>query len=132
MNEGTKILDILQVTIPTDTPLTVLSEVKILEILGMVKDPQLIKAMQLVSALVPPATPATLKGLVQMLGGLMRMSSKATASHHKSVAAILSQLDAVPDTNLTFGMFLSICQTLMESSSKTHAVNHEKHDTKVK
>ena len=62
MNEGTKILDILQVIIPGDTPLTVSSEVKILEILGMVKDPQLIRAMQLVSALVPPATPATLKG----------------------------------------------------------------------
>ena len=132
MNEGTKLLDILQVAIPADTPLTVSSEVKILELLGIVKDPHLIKAMQLVSALVPQSTPATLKGLVQLLAGLMRMSSKATASHHQSITAILAQLDAIPDANLTFGTFLSVCQTLIESSTKTHTVHHERHDPKGK
>ena len=129
MNEGTKLLDILQVAVPADTPLTVSSEVKILELLGIVKNPQLITAMQLVSALVPPSTPATLKGLVQMLGGLMRMSSKATASHHQSITSIFSQLDAVPDTNLTFGTFLTICETLIELSGKAsaaHATHQEK------
>jgi hypothetical protein len=130
MNEGTKLLDILQVAIPADTPLTISAEVKILELIGIVKQPQLLTAMQLVSALVPPSTPATLRGLVQMLGSLMRMSTKATVSHHRSISAIMSQLDAIPDTSLTFGTFLSVCQTLVESSSKTHTVDHEKDDPK--
>jgi hypothetical protein len=133
MNEGTKLLDILQVAVPTDTPLTVASEIKILEILGIVKTPQLISAMGLVSTLVPASTPATLKGLVQLLGGLMRMSGKATAAHHKSITTILAQLDTIPDSNLTFGTFLSVCQTLTESSGKAHhPVHHEKHDPKGK
>jgi|ERR1035438_1423454 hypothetical protein len=133
MNENTKILAILQVATPTNAPLTVASEIKILELLGIVKDPQLVKALHLVSALVPPSTPATLKGLVQLLAGLMRMSSKATAAHHKSISAILAQLNGVPDTNLTFGAFLSICQTLNEASSgEIHAVHHKKHDPKGK
>ncbi len=118
MNEGTKILDILQVAIPADTPLTVSSEIKVLELVGIVKSPQLIKAMEMVSALIPASTPATLKGLVQLLGSLMRMSTKATAAHHQSITSILSQLDLVPDTALTFGTFFSICQTLIESSTK--------------
>ena len=120
MSEGTKILDILEVATPTDTPLTFSSEVKILEMLGIVKDPRLIRVMQLVSALVPPSTPATLKGLVQLLCSLMQMSSKAKASHHQSITKILSELDAIPDANLTFGTFLSVCRTLIESSGKTH------------
>ena len=120
MNEAMRILDILQVAVPAGTPLTVASEIKVLELLGIVKNPQLVKAMQVVTSLVPASTPATLKGLVQLLGGLMRMSTKATASHHQSINAILSQLDLVPDTALTFGTFLAVCQTLLESSTKKH------------
>jgi hypothetical protein len=120
MNEEAKILDIFQVAVPPDTPLTVSYEVKVLEILGIVKDPQLIGAMQLVSAQLPSSTPATLKGLLQMLGALMLMSKRATSSHHSSVAAILSRLDDIPDTNLTFGSFLSVCKKLIEASGKVH------------
>jgi hypothetical protein len=125
MNEGTKTLAILQMAISADTPLTVQSEVKILEILGIVKDRQLVTAMNLLSTLVPPSTPATLKGLVQILGGLMRMSNKATASHHDSITSILSKLDAIPDMNLTFGTFLSVCQKLIEAGGNVHAPHHE-------
>src|SRR6516164_1612672 len=108
MNEANRLLNILQVAVPNDTALTVQSEIKILEVLGIVKDPQLISAMNLVSSLVPPSTPATLKGLIQILGSLMRMSNKAKAAHHESVSSVLSKLDSVPDYSLTFGSFLSI------------------------
>ena len=132
MNDATKTLGILQVAIPADTPLTVSSEITILEVLGIVKDPQMISVIQMVSALVPPSTPATLKGLVQMLGTLMRMSSKATTAHHKSITKIQSELDAIEETDLTFGTFLSVCQTLIESPAKAPAVRRKKRRAKGK
>jgi hypothetical protein len=119
MDETKKLLNILQVTVPGDTALTIQSELRILEVLGIVKDPQLIAAMNLVSALVPPSTPATLKGLIQILGSLMRMSSKAKAAHHQSISSVLSKLESTPDFSFTFGTFLSVCQTLI-STSKAH------------
>jgi hypothetical protein len=126
MNEANRLLNILQVALPNDTALTVQSEIKILEVLGIVKDPQLISAMNLVSSLVPPSTPATLKGLIQILGSLMRMSNKAKAAHHESVSSVLSKLDSVPDYSLTFGSFLSVCQSLIASDGKARENNREK------
>jgi hypothetical protein len=126
MNEANRLLNILQVAVPNDTALTVQSEIKILEVLGIVKDPQLISAMNLVSSLVPPSTPATLKGLIQILGSLMRMSNKAKAAHHESVSSVLSKLDSVPDYSLTFGSFLSVCQSLIASDGKASESNREK------
>ena len=131
-DEATKTLYMLQVAVPGNTPLTVASEIKTLELLGIVKDPELIKAMQLASAVAPSSTPATLKGLVQLLAGLLRMSKKSTASHHQSITTILSRLDAYPYVNLTFETFLFVCQKLMESSGKTPSTPHEKHDPKSK
>jgi hypothetical protein len=126
MNEANRLLNILQVAVPNDTALTVQSEIKILEVLGIVKDPQLISAMNLVSSLVPPSTPATLKGLIQILGSLMRMSNKAKAAHHESVSSVLSKLDSVPDYSLTFGSFLSICRSLIASDGKASESSREK------
>ena len=122
MNERKKMLDILAVAVPTDTPVTVSSEVKILEILGIVSNPQLVAAMQLVTTMLPPATPATVKGLLQLLGGLMKINDKATTSHHNKITTLLVKLDGIPDAPLTFGTFLPICEKLIESSGKSHAV----------
>jgi hypothetical protein len=116
-----KILDILQVAVPASTPLTVTSEIKMLELLGVVKDPQLVNAMQLVSSLTPTTAQATLKGLVQLLSSLMRMSGKATSAHHQTINTVLTELEAIPDTTLTFGTFLAICQSLLEASGRTTA-----------
>ena len=88
MSEGTKTLAILQMAISADTAD------------GSVrgqnsrnprhrKRSSVGRGYELLSTLVPPSTPATLKGLVQILGGLMRMSNKATASHHDSITSIL-------------------------------------------
>src|SRR5258708_23160892 len=127
MNEGTKILSILQVTVPPETPLTVASEIVVLELLGIVKDPQLVKSMQLAATLVPASTPATLKGLVGLLGGLVHISSKSTAAHHQSVKTILAALDALPDADLGFGSFLSICQTLLSAPDRSQTAPTAKH-----
>ena len=120
MNEQTKLLTLLQVTVPSDTVLTVSSEVKILELLGIVSNPDLVKAMQLTLTLVPPATPATLKSLMQMLGGLIRMNPKAGKTHQDSLTKHLASLTTIPDAVLTFGTFLPICETLIKASLKKH------------
>ncbi len=92
--------------------------VKILDVLGIVSNPQLVATMQLVTALLPASTPATVRGLIQLLGGLMKMNEKATAAEHKSINTMLAQLDLIPDTPLTFVTFLPICQRLVQSTEK--------------
>ena len=118
MREQTTILTLLQVAVPADTPLTVSAEVKILEILGIVSNPELVKAMNLSAALVPPTTPATMKGLVQLLSGLIRMNPKSTKTHHDTLSKFVASLANVPDVALTFGTFLPICESLVKASDK--------------
>ncbi len=122
MNEGTKILDIIEVATPTDAPLTIIRSENSRNPPEWLKIPNWSRLCDWLRRLCTPSTPATLKGLVQLLCGLMQMSSKAKASHHKSITTILSELDAIPDTNLTLGMFLCICRTIMKWSGKTQAV----------
>jgi hypothetical protein len=114
----TKILTLLQVAVPSDTPVTVSAEVKILEILGIVSNRELVKAMNLSLSLVPPATPVTMKGLVQLLSGLIRMNPKTTKAHHDTLNKLVASLANVPDAALTFGTFLSICESLLRASHK--------------
>jgi hypothetical protein len=83
--------------------------------------------MQLAATLVPASTPATLKGLVGLLGGLVHISGKATAAHHQSVKTILAELDALPDVDLAFGSFLSICQTLLSAADRSQTAHSAKH-----
>lgn len=116
MDTPEKLLAILQIAVPSDTPLTVASEVQILELLGIVKSPELVKAMKLASTLVPGSAPATLKGFLALYQQLMRHSPKVGLEHHHHMDSILTSLAAVPDEQLTFGSFLQICQTLMSSS----------------
>ena len=118
MDDHHKILSILQIAVPPDTPLTVAAEVQMLDLLGVVKNPQSISAMKMAAGLVPADTPATLKGLFQMLNQMLHLSDKATAQHHSTMADVLGQLSAVPDENLTFGTFLAICQNLLDSSRR--------------
>jgi hypothetical protein len=120
MNDRTNQLLLLQVTVPAATVVTVAAEIRILEILGIVSNPEMVKPMQLTLALVPPETPATLKGLFQLLAGLIRLNQKFGKQHHDKLTKHLDSLAAVPDAVLTFGMFLPICETLLEGSHKKH------------
>jgi hypothetical protein len=118
MNDRTNELLLLQVTVPTATVVTVTAEVRILEILGIISNPEMVKTMQLTLALVPPETPATLKGLFQLLAGLIRLNHKFGKQHHDKLTKHLDSLAAIPDAILTFGMFLPICETLLKGSHK--------------
>jgi hypothetical protein len=116
MNENTNLLTLLQVTVAPETVLTVSSEVRILELLGIVSNPELVKAMQVTLLVVPPATQATFKGLVELLGGLIRLNPKTTKSHHDTLTKHLQSLATIPDAILTFGTFLPICETLLKAA----------------
>ncbi len=116
MNENTNLLTLLQVTVAPETVLTVSSEVRILELLGIVSNPELVKAMQVTLLVVPPATQATFKGLLELLGGLIKLNPKTTKSHHDTLTKHLQSLATIPDAILTFGTFLPICETLLKAA----------------
>ncbi len=118
MVEREKVIDVLAIAIPSDTPVTVRSLVKTLEALGIVSNPRLVATMQLVTALLPASTPATVRGLLQLLGGVMKMNEKAPAAELKAINTMLAQSDLLPDAPLTFETFLPICQRLVQASEK--------------
>ena len=116
MHEANKYLTLLQVAVPPGTPVTATSEIKILEILGIVSNPELVNSMQLAMAVIPPSTPATLFGLIALLGNLVKLHPKATKAHHDALAATLKNLTGATDAPLTFGTFLPICEALMKAT----------------
>ena len=58
--------------------------------------------------------------LVLLLTGLMRMHPKVTQKNTDSLSKLLKTLATVPDTPLTFGTFLPICESLLKASKKKH------------
>jgi hypothetical protein len=118
MLENTTNLTLLQVAVPANTLLTVPAEVKILEILGIVSNPELVKAMNLSLSLIPSTTPATMNGLVQLLDALMRMNPECTHANHASLDKLIASLAGTQDVPLTFGTFLPICESLLKASHK--------------
>jgi hypothetical protein len=122
MREETTILTLLQVAVPANTLLTVSAEVKILESLGIVSNPELVRAMNLSLSLMPSpsTTAATLKGLVQLLSALVKMNQKTTKADHASLEKLVVSLAGTPDAPLTFGTFLQICESLLKARHKLH------------
>jgi hypothetical protein len=118
MDEHDKLLSILKLAVPASTPLTVAAEVQVLDLLGVVRNPQSRMAMKVAAALVPPDTPATLKGFLQLVGQLLHLSGNAKAEHHKTMADLVTQMEGLPDIALTFGTFLNLCQSLLTSAEK--------------
>jgi hypothetical protein len=118
MRDKTTILTLLQVAVPANTMLTVSAEVKILEILGIVSNPELVKAMTLSLSLIPATTPATMKGLAQLLTSLVRMNPKSTKAHHASLDKLMASVANGSDVPLTFGTFLPICESLLKARQK--------------
>src|SRR5664279_497732 len=118
MDDKSNQLLLLQVAVPATTVVTVAAEVRILAMLGIVSNPDMVKAMNLTLILVPPDTPAMMKGLFQLLAGLVRLNHKSNSAHHQSIGKHLDSLASVPDSVLTFGSFLPICETLMAAAKK--------------
>lgn len=83
MNTELKMMiGLLNGIMPAGTPLTVQMEIQVLELIGIVKDPELIKKMKLLTSIAPEGAPATLHGLFQLIGGLMHMSSRHQRESH--------------------------------------------------
>jgi hypothetical protein len=118
MTEARKLLELLQAVVPGDTPVTISSEVSILEALGIVSSERALSAMRVASLLVPPDTPATHRGLVNTLTQLMRMNPSITEAHRNVIGSALTQAAQADDFQLTFGTFLPICQSFIEAKGK--------------
>jgi len=118
MVDHSTLLTLLEVTVAPDTALTVPNEVKILEIVGVVSSPDMIKALNIAETLVPAATPATLQGLVHLLSGLAKMNPHTPQSSHDTLATLLQNLQNAPDVPLTFGTFLPIVRSFLTAASK--------------
>ena len=125
--ESKMMIGLLNGLMPASTPLTVQTEIQVLELIGVVKDPELVKKMKLLTSIAPEGTPATLHGLFQLIGGLMHMSSRATHENHASIDESLSLIKDMPDVALTFGTFMAICQTLLEFNHRHHPESHGRH-----
>jgi hypothetical protein len=97
---------------------TISSEINILESLGVVSNERALSAMKVASLLVPPGTPATFRGLMNMLTQLMKMNPKITEAHKSAINNSLAEAGQIDDFPLTFGTFLPICQKFLESKGK--------------
>jgi hypothetical protein len=122
MREERTILTLLQVAVPANTLLTISAEVKILELLGIVSNPELVKAMNLSLTLMPSptTTSATMKGLVQLLSSLIRMNPESDKAHHASLDKLVASLANTPDVALSYGTFLPICESLLKARHQLH------------
>lgn len=129
--ESKMMIGLLNGIIPASTPLTVQTEIQVLELIGFVKDPELVKKMKLLTSIAPAGTPATLHGLFQLIGGLMHMSSRATSENHTSIDESLSIIKDMPDVALTYGTFIAICQTLLEFHNRHESATHSHHRHKA-
>jgi hypothetical protein len=129
--ESKMMIGLLNGIIPASTPLTVQTEIQVLELIGFVKDPELVKKMKLLTSIAPAGTPATLHGLFQLIGGLMHMSSRATSENHTSIDESLSIIKDMPDVALTYGTFIAICQTLLEFYHRQQPETHSHHRHKT-
>ena len=125
--ESKMMIGLLNGIMPAGTPLTVQMEIQVLELIGIVKDPELIKKMKLLTSIAPEGAPATLHGLFQLIGGLMHMSSRATSENHTAIDESLDILKDMPDVALTYGTFMAICQTLLEFNHRHHPESHSRH-----
>jgi hypothetical protein len=118
MAEARELIAFLQNTVPADTPVTVSSEMNLLESLGVVSDERAVSAMRVGSLFVPPDSPATFRELMNLLTQLMRMNPKFADAHQGAIDKALAEAGRIDDFPLNFGTFLPICQKLLDAKGK--------------
>jgi hypothetical protein len=118
MTEAGKLIEFLKSAVPAGTPVTISSEVSMLETLGVVSDERALSAMKASSLLIPPDTPATFRGLMNLLTGLIRMNPNFGEQNRETLDKALAEAWKVDDFQLTFGTFLPICEKLIEAKEK--------------
>ena len=124
MNEATKHLSLLEVTVPPTTALTVTAQVKILQMLGIISDPQLVKSSDIAIAMIPAETPASLHGLITLLRNIVTNHPKSDKSHEDELAVVLKDVSQLPDIPLTYGVFLPLCESIMTAKEKEAALHN--------
>lgn len=110
-----ELLEFLARAVPGYTVVTISSEIMILESLGIVSDEGAVSAMRTASLLVPPDTPATFRGLMNMLTRLIRMNPKFTDQHRVVLDRAVMEAGQIEDFQLTFGTLLPICRKLLNA-----------------
>lgn len=128
MAEDKKFLSLLQITVPPETALTVAAQVKILEILGIVSSPELVKSAEIAVGMIPGNTPASLHGLIVLLNNIVRHHPKADKSHQDELDVVMKDVSKLPDAQLNFGAFLTICDAIMKAMEKEAALHKKKHN----
>ena len=118
MPEARKLIEFLQNTVPADTLVTVSAEINILETLGVVSDERAVSSMRVASLLIPPDTPATFRGLMNLLTGLISMNPKFADKHQGVLDKAFAESRQIDDFQLNFGTFLPICQKLLGAKEK--------------
>lgn len=103
-------LALLQVTVPPATPLSVTSQMKMLKILGIVSREASVEAMNMAIELVPAGTQATLQSLASLLTSLAKSNPDCPTSARSQLNELLANLKSQPDSPLTYGAFLGICE----------------------
>ena len=122
MTEARKLLEILQDVVPASTPVTVSSEITLLESLGVVSQERAVSAMKVGALLVAPDTQATFLGLMNLFAQLIRMNPDFGDEHLGVLNRVLAEARQVGDFPLTFGTFLSICQKLLDAKGKDDSI----------
>jgi hypothetical protein len=124
MTEARKLIEILQNTVPADTPVTISSEINILESLGVVSDERAVSAMRTASLLIAPDSLATFRGLMNLLTQLIRMNPKFADKDKGTLDKALAEAGQIDDFTLNFGTFLPICQKLLDAKESGEPALH--------
>jgi hypothetical protein len=124
MTEARKLIEFLQNTVPAGTPVTISSEINILESLGVVSDERAVSAMRTASLFIAPDSPATFRGLMNLLTQLIRMNPKFADKHKGTLDKALAEAGQIDDFTLNFGTFLPICQKLLDAKESGEPALH--------
>jgi hypothetical protein len=125
MTEEKKLLATLQVAVPPETPLSVVSELKILQMLGIASNHELSKAIDIAATLIPLSVQANLHGLITLLTEIVRNHPNTKQEHHDELSKLLKKMNDVPDASLTFGTFLPFCEALLKHKPQSSADNKQ-------
>lgn|ERR1700749_27938 len=125
MDEQKKLLSLLQVTVPPSTTLTAASAMKILEILGIVSNPNSVSALHLAADIVPPNTVATTNSMGHLLLRLAKAHPDCPKDAHSKLDELLQGLEKNPDSPLTYGAFLSLCDSWIRDAAHKGDHHHK-------
>lgn len=118
MTEARELVEFLKNTVPPNTVVTISSEINLLESLGVVSDERAVSAMRVGSLFIPPDSPATFRGLMNLLAQLIRTNPKFADMHRHALDKALVEAGQIDDFPLDFGTFLPICQKLLDAKEK--------------